>query len=97
MRIIDTEDLKEKSVINLCDGKILGCAVDVSFSTEDGKICAIIVPLDKGLFNFGGEKIIIPWDKIECFGEDAILVRISLSECKRCEKDKREKKRRFFS
>ncbi len=97
MAIIDTEELKEKSVINLCDGKILGCAGDVSFSTEDGKVCAIIVSLDKGFFNFSGEKIVIPWDKIECFGEDAVLVRISVSECKRCEKGKGEKKRRFFS
>ncbi len=85
MRIIDLETLSEKNVINLCDGKNLGYACDIRFSAEDGKICAIVLPKDQGLFCFGNnERIIIPWDKVECVGEDAVLVRINISECK-CE------------
>lgn len=82
MRITDLATLSEKSVINLCDGKDLGYVCDVQFSTEDGKICAFVIPKDQRIFSFGKcENIIIPWDKIECIGEDTILVRISLSEC----------------
>lgn len=95
MKIIDTATLGEKNVINLCDGKCLGFVCDVQFTKDEGKIVALIVPKDTGIFSFGKcEKIIIPWDKIECIGEDAILVRISPSEC--CCQENGKGKRRFM-
>ena len=81
--ITDTARLAEKCVINLCDGRIT----------------ALLVPREQGMFNFGKcENIVVPWDKIECIGEDAILIKISPCEyddC-RCDRDKKEKKKFSF-
>ncbi|MBQ8208461.1 MAG: YlmC/YmxH family sporulation protein [Clostridia bacterium] len=98
MNIIDLATLGEKSVINLCDGKDLGFVCDIRFTRDEGRICSLVIPKDGGLFSFGKcENIIIPWDKVECIGEDAILVRINISECKcECEGKGKGKKRAFF-
>ena len=97
--ITDTARLAEKCVINLCDGKNLGYVCDVRFDTCDGRITALLIPREQGVFNFGKcENIVVPWDKIECIGEDAILIKISPCEyddC-RCDSDKKEKKKFLF-
>jgi YlmC/YmxH family sporulation protein len=71
-------ELKNKEVINICDGKVLGFVADVDFDIHKGIICAIIVPSACRFFSFGCKEndYIIPFDKIECIGPDAILVRI---------------------
>ena len=75
MERCNSEDFREKEVINICDGKRLGCVAEVEFNVCDGRLTAIIVPLPGGFLGIGGkEKIIIPWDKIERIGEDVILV-----------------------
>lgn len=74
-------ELREKEVINLCDGRRLGFVCDVEFELCDGRITAIIVPGESSLLGFGRcEMIVIPWDKIETIGSDAILVRVQISE-----------------
>ena len=82
MERFSTCDLKQKEVINLCDGTRLGYPSDFEFDLCDGKILAIIVPRPCGFFgwNKSGD-LIIPWNKIECIGEDAVLVRLSPGEC----------------
>jgi len=94
MKKCSTVDLREREVINLCDGARLGYVCDFEIDCCDGKILALVVPGERGFF--GGCKssdIIIPWCKIECFGEDAILVKLTPEECcTRCE----TKKRRLF-
>ena len=87
-----TLELREKEVINLCDGARLGCPSDFEFDMCDGKILALIIPGERGLL--GGCKtqdIIIPWCKIECLGEDTILVKLSPNEC--CRTPEKRKKR----
>lgn len=71
-------DLKNKEVINICDGKVLGFVSDVDFDIHKGVICAIIVPCICKFFSFGmrDNDYVITFDKIECIGEDAILVRV---------------------
>ena len=97
MAICDLETLGEKSVINLCDGKDLGYVCDVRFSTEEGKICALVVPKCCGIFSAGKcESLIIPWEKVECIGADTVLVRINENECKRHIDEHEKRKRRFF-
>ncbi len=97
MAICDLESLSEKSVINLCDGKDLGYVCDIRFSPEEGRICALVVPKCCGVFSFGKcEILIIPWEKVECIGEDAVLVRINENECKGCSGEHEKKKIRFF-
>lgn len=81
MERFSTCDLREKEIINLCNGTKLGCPSDFEFNVSDGKITAIIITRPSGFLGLGrGNDIFIPWDKIECIGEDAILVRLSQSE-----------------
>ena len=72
-------DLRNKEVINICDGKRLGYVQDVCADLETGKITSIIVPGGTNkLMNFfsSSNDIIIEWSKIKCIGEDLILVEI---------------------
>lgn len=96
MERFSTCDLKQKEVINLCDGSRLGYPTDFEFNLCDGKILSIIVPRPCGFFGWNrSSDLIIPWCKIECIGEDAILVRLSPGEC--CfPEGKKEKKKKFF-
>ncbi len=95
-----TADLRDKEVINICDGKRLGYAIDVEFDLCEGRICALIVPGECNMLGFGrGDDIVIPWDKIERIGEDTILVRVSelifRDGC--CPDERKKKKRGLFS
>ena len=44
MERFSTCELREKEVINLCDGARLGTPCDFEFDVCDGKITALIVP-----------------------------------------------------
>lgn len=71
--------LKSKSVINVCNGKNLGCINDIIIDMCSGKILAIVVPSQsKNLFSFfrSNKDIIIPYNRICKIGEDTILVDI---------------------
>lgn len=76
MNICSTEDIRKKEVINLCDGARLGCATDFEINVCDAKILALIIPSCGWLGIRKGDCIIIPWENIECIGEDAILVKL---------------------
>lgn len=81
MERFSTCELREKEVINLCDGTRLGCPCDFEFNVYEGAITALIVTRPGGFLGFSrANDIIIPWDKIECIGADAILVRITSEE-----------------
>lgn len=70
-------DLRNKEVINVCDGRRLGCVVDVEFNVCDGKIISLVVPKDDKLSLFGRcEGYHVPWCKIEKIGDDIILVNV---------------------
>lgn len=84
MRKISTEELRKREVINLCTGEKLGFPCELEIDADDGRILAIIVPHGNG-FSFFGKKheYIIPWCKIDCIGEDTVLVKIPPNElCK---------------
>ncbi|MBO4795648.1 MAG: YlmC/YmxH family sporulation protein [Clostridia bacterium] len=70
-------DLRDKEVINLRDGRKLGCVTDIDFDIPTGRICRIILPPPGKMALFASSKsnLYIPWDKIEKIGDDAILVR----------------------
>ena len=81
MNKMNTACLREKDVINLCDGARLGHVSEIEFDACDGKICALVVNRECGLFSFGKDSVfIVPWCRIECIGEDAVLVRIPAGE-----------------
>ena len=92
MSRINSAQLRQKDVINLCDGTRLGCITELEFDTCSGQICSLILS-NGGLFSFSKDcKIVLPWNRIECIGEDAILVKISSSEFDAFFKSNRKKK-----
>lgn len=70
----NSEDFRDKEVISVTDGRRLGFVAEIEFDVCDGRITAIVVRDDCGLFGRKGEDILIPWDKIQKIGEDIILV-----------------------
>ena len=90
MERFSTCQLREKEVINLCDGCRLGCPSDFEFDGRDGRITALILHRPCGFLGLShANDLIIPWNKIECIGEDAILVRLSAEEGRIPEKGRR--------
>ena len=77
MERCNSEDLREKEVINVCDGKRLGFVSEVEFNVCDGRLTAIVVPVPSGFLGVGcKERLVIPWDRIERIGTDVILVNV---------------------
>ena len=75
MGCCNSEDFREKEVVSVCDGKKLGCVAEVEFDVCDGRLTAIVVPIEGGFLGLGSkERLVIPWDKIVRIGEDVILV-----------------------
>ena len=95
MERLNTCSLREKEVINLCDGMRLGCPDDFEVNICDGRIVSIILSRPGGFLGLSHcNDLVIPWQKIECIGEDTILVR--LSEGDLCRAEPRKKKRSIF-
>ena len=85
MRTVTTTELACMEVINLCDGARLGYPSAVELNVDDRCVTAILVPKETGLLCFGKQEIYrIPWCRIECIGEDAILVKLTAAELTSC-------------
>lgn len=69
-------ELRDRDVVNVNDGKRLGVINDLDIDIENGNIKAIIVPGTGGLMGVLGRKqdLTIPWEKIVKVGVDTILV-----------------------
>lgn len=95
MRKISTRELRELEVVNLCTGEKLGYPTDFEIDIEECKILSIIITLCEGLPIIGKrQECVIPWCKIECIGEDTILVKLSVGELPNFDRKKRDKCRR---
>ena len=68
--------LRRKEVINLCDGCKLGYVGDLEICLPEGTVKAIIVFGPCRFFGlFGrGEDYYIPWDCVQKFGDDIVLI-----------------------
>jgi YlmC/YmxH family sporulation protein len=78
--MISTQDLRNKEVINIYDGKSLGYVYDIEVNLEKGLIEGIIVPAQKSLFSFfgrGDNDYVIKWKDIKRIGDDVILVDVA--------------------
>ena len=94
MRICSTVDLREKDVVNLCDGSKLGCAQDFDFDVCSGKIVALVIAGDSGIFGFSRKQdIVIPWENVQCFGEDTILVKLDPLKMQSCSRERKKGKK----
>lgn len=70
------EELREKEVINIYNGKKLGHITDMIFDIAKGIVIGIIVPGDKKLFK-KSEDIFISIRQIRRIGDDVILVALN--------------------
>ena len=69
-------DFKQKEVVSVTEGKIIGFVVDVQADFQTGEINSIIVAKTGKIFNslISKNNLTIPWEKIVKIGEDVILV-----------------------
>lgn len=76
-------DLKQKEVINICDGARLGPVCDVEFDLCCGRITCIIVAGPCKLFGILGREneFVIDICCIKQIGEDVILVEVNIEKC----------------
>lgn len=80
--MLNTEDIKNKEVINIYDGKSLGFVYDIEINLKEGKIEGIVLPGERGFFNVFGresEDYVIKWKNVKTVGEDVILVNVPTS------------------
>ena len=80
----NSEDFREKEVINVCDGLRLGFVSDVAVSIPDGQVVALVVPGPCRILGIAGRKddYVIPWCCIRRIGPDIVLVDIRPEECR---------------
>lgn len=77
-RFSSFSELRDKQVINIRDGCVLGCVCDIEFNLCSGEIRAIILPGNGILASLSSKnRIIIPWCDIEKIGKDTILVKFN--------------------
>ena len=97
MRRYSTADLRTLEIVNLCNGARLGYASDFEFDAEDARILSLIINGKCGFFGWKKEDdLIIPWCKIECIGEDTILVKLSPNDLGGCSCPQGKRKSSFF-
>lgn len=76
---ISFEELRDKEVVNIFNGKKLGKIIDIIIDFLDKKIKAIVVPGDKKIFK-KSEDIYISINQIYRIGDDIILVGLNLKD-----------------
>ena len=77
LREITFCELRQKDVINVADGRSLGCIIDLVLDYHTGLVCGLIVPGEHRFFNFFKcDQIFVPWQNICKIGEDVILVEL---------------------
>lgn len=75
--ICKVDDLREKQVVCVKSGSVIGNVSDVEFNTESGTLTSLVIYGKHsflGLFSREND-IIIPWSEIEVIGNETILVK----------------------
>lgn len=76
-------ELKQKEVINVCDGCRLGYVTDLELDVCTGKIIALMIPAENGkmfqLFS-GKQEYYILWKCVKKIGDDIILIEANVEE-----------------
>lgn len=70
------DDLKNRQVVCVKDGSVLGPVSDIELDTSNGSLTAIVIFGRQKLFGVLGHEddIVIPWHEIEVIGAETILV-----------------------
>ena len=76
--MLNTEDMRNKEVINIYDGKSMGVRLcDIEINLKEGRIDGIVLPGDRGFVRLFGKETsdyVIKWKRVRTIGEDVILV-----------------------
>lgn len=72
-------ELKDRQVVSVSDGTVLGMVGDIELDTESGKLTAIVIYGKQKAFGILGREddLVIPWSEIEVIGSETILVRLT--------------------
>ena len=86
------DELKNKQVVCIKDGCVLGYISDVELDTQKGVLTSIVIYGRLRFFGFFGreEDIVIPFDEIKVIGAETVLVSTTVNLSLR---DSRGKKR----
>ncbi len=70
------DELKNKQVVCLKNGCVLGYVSDVELDTENGSLSSIIIFGRFKVFGLLGKEddIVIPWNDIKVIGDETVLV-----------------------
>lgn len=79
--MICTQDIRDKEVINIYDGRSMGFVDDMEIDLKKGTVEGIVVPPERRMFSFFGrdEDIVIRWRDVKTIGDDVILVEVPSS------------------
>ena len=82
-------ELRNREIINFSEGRRMGHFDDLELDVEKGLIKALIISGRSGFFGLFQEEqdSIVPWEKIMKFGQDVIIVDLSLNLEKDFKKD----------
>lgn len=86
------DEMKNKQVVCVADGCVLGYVSDIELDTEKGVLTSIVIYGRPRFFGFFGreEDIVIPYDEIKVIGAETVLVSTVVNLSLR---DKRRKSR----
>ena len=76
------DELKNKQVVCVSDGFVLGYISDIELDTSNGTLKSIIIFGQSRFFGLLGasEDIIIPWEQISVIGPETVLVNTDSGE-----------------
>lgn len=72
-------ELRDRQVVSVNDGTVLGVVGDVELDTNSGKLSAIVIYGKQKAFGILGREddLVIPWSEIEVIGSETILVKFA--------------------
>lgn len=78
------EELRNKQVVCVHTGEVLGYIGDIEFDTVSGKMESIVIYGKTRTFGLFGknEDIVIPWEDIAVIGSQTVLVKNKTEYCK---------------
>ncbi len=78
------DELRNKQVVCIHSGEVLGYVGDIEFDTLSGKIESLVIFGKSRAFGLFGksEDITLPWDDIEVIGSQTVLVKNNSKYCK---------------
>ncbi len=96
--ILAISDLRGREVVRVCDAQTIGCVSDATFDSCTGRICALyVVPSGLGIADlWRGEVIVVAWERVECIGDNCILVNMRKEDCSVCAQRRKKRKKREY-